>query len=107
MGSTLFSPFGHKLLQIYNDFVWTVSRLNRYMNNSLAAVRLPIRKPGPHMHNSRGRGPARRHFEVMTSKWFCFEEAFIYALITLKKKKEKKKKPKKGLGGDVCVSSVP
>ncbi len=42
----------------------------------------------------------------MTSKWFCFEEAFIYALITLKKKK-KKKKPKKGLGGDVCVSSVP
>ena len=49
------SPFGHKLLQIYNDFVWTVSRLNRYMNNSLAAVRLPIRKPGPHMHNSRGR----------------------------------------------------
>ena len=45
-------PFGHKLLQIYNDFVWTVSRLNRDMNNSLEAVRLPIRKLGP--HNSRG-----------------------------------------------------
>ena len=42
------NPFGHKSLQIYNDFVWTVSRLNIYMNNSLAAVRLPIRKPGPH-----------------------------------------------------------
>ena len=46
-----FIPFGHKLLQVYNDFVWTVSWLNRDMNNSLAAVRLPIRKPGP--HNSR------------------------------------------------------
>ena len=46
------NPFGHKLLQIYNDFVWTVSRLNRDMNNSLEAVRLPIKKPGP--HNSRG-----------------------------------------------------
>ncbi len=46
-----YNPFGHKLLQIYNDFVWTVSRLNRDMNKSLAAVRLPIRKPGP--HNSR------------------------------------------------------
>ena len=50
--SELNNPFGHKLLQIYNDFVRTVSRLNRDMNNSLAAVRLPIRKPGP--HNSRG-----------------------------------------------------
>ena len=46
------NPFGHKSLQIYNDFVLTVSRLNRDMNNSLAAVRLLIRKPGP--HNSRG-----------------------------------------------------
>ena len=35
-----------------NDFVWNVSRLNRDMNNSLAAVRLPIRKSGS--HNSRG-----------------------------------------------------
>ena len=95
MQSLGINPFSHKLLQIYNDFVWTVSRLNRDMNNSLAAVRLPIRKPG--------QSRSHRHFEVMTSKWFCFE-AFIYALITLKKKK---KKPKKGLGGDVCVSSVP
>ena len=52
MRSLGINPFGHKLLQIYNNFVWTVSRLNRDMNNSLAVVRLPIRKPGP--HNSRG-----------------------------------------------------
>ena len=38
----------HKSLQNYNDFVWTVTWLNGYMNYSLAAVRLPIRKPGPH-----------------------------------------------------------
>ena len=42
------SPFAGKSLQIYNEFVLTVSRLNRDTNNSLAAVRLPIRKPGPH-----------------------------------------------------------
>ena len=41
-------PFAGKSLQIYNEFVLTVSRLNRDTNNSLAAVRLPIRKPGPH-----------------------------------------------------------
>ena len=78
------------------------------MNNSLTAVRPLIRKPGPHNINSRGPIAYRHsgmHFEVMTSKWFCFEEAFIYALITLKIK-NKKKKPKKGLGGDVCISSV-
>ena len=45
-------PFVHKSLQNYNDFVLTVTRLNGYMNYSLAVVRLPIRKPGP--HNSRG-----------------------------------------------------
>ena len=45
-------PFVHKSLQNYNDFVWTVTRLNRDMNYSLAAVGLLIRKPGP--HNSRG-----------------------------------------------------
>ena len=45
------NPFAGKSLQIYNEFVLTVSRLNRDMNNSLAAVRLLIRKPGP--HNSR------------------------------------------------------
>ena len=44
-------PFAGKSLQIYNEFVLTVSRLNRDMNNSLSAVRLLIRKPGP--HNSR------------------------------------------------------
>ena len=27
-------PFVHKSLQNYNDFVWTVTRLNRDMNNS-------------------------------------------------------------------------
>ena len=27
-------PFMHKSLQNYNDFVWTVTRLNRDMNNS-------------------------------------------------------------------------
>ena len=71
------NPFVHKSLQNYNDFVWTVTQLNRYMNYSLAVVGLLIRKPGP--HNSRGSvGPV----EVMTSKWFCFEEAFIYAFIT-------------------------
>ena len=48
----LYIPFVHKSLQNYNDFVWTVTRLNRYMNYSLAAVGLLIRKPGP--HNSRG-----------------------------------------------------
>ena len=41
-------PFAGKSLQIYNEFVLTISRLNRDTNNSLAAVRLPIRKPGPH-----------------------------------------------------------
>ena len=45
-------PFVHKSLQNYNDFVWTVTWLNRDMNNSYSACRLPIRKPGP--HNSRG-----------------------------------------------------
>ena len=44
----LINPFAGKSLQIYNEFVLTVSRLNRDTNNSLAAVRLPIRKPGPH-----------------------------------------------------------
>ena len=29
-----FIPFVHKSLQNYNDFVWTVTRLNRDMNNS-------------------------------------------------------------------------
>ena len=29
-----FNPFVHKSLQNYNDFVWTVTRLNRDMNNS-------------------------------------------------------------------------
>ena len=48
----IFNPFVHKSLQNYNNFVWTVTRLNGNMNYSLAAVRLPIRKPGP--HNSRG-----------------------------------------------------
>ena len=28
------NPFVHKSLQNYNDFVWTVTRLNRDMNNS-------------------------------------------------------------------------
>ena len=28
------TPFVHKSLQNYNDFVWTVTRLNRDMNNS-------------------------------------------------------------------------
>ena len=42
------SPFGLKSLQNYNDSVLTVTRLNGDMNDSLAAVRLPIRKPGPH-----------------------------------------------------------
>ena len=45
-------PFAGKLMQIYNEFVLTVSRLNRDMNNSLAAVRPSMRKAGP--HNSHG-----------------------------------------------------
>ena len=47
-----FNPFSLKSLKIYNEIVLTVIRLNRDMNNSLSAVRLPIRKPGP--HNVRG-----------------------------------------------------
>ena len=56
-------------------FVLTITRLNGDMNNSLTVVRLPIRKLGP--HNSCG------PIEVMTSKWFCFEEASMscYLLI--------------------------
>ena len=34
-------PFAGKSLQIYNEFVLTVSRLNRDTNNSLAAVLHP------------------------------------------------------------------
>ena len=39
-----YSLFVHRSLQNYN-FVWTV---NGDMSYSLAVVRLPIRKPGPH-----------------------------------------------------------
>ena len=34
-GGGSYIPFVHKSLQNYNDFVWTVTRLNRYMNYSL------------------------------------------------------------------------
>ena len=39
-------PFVHKSLQYYNDFVWTVTRLNGYMNYSLKAVGLPLKAVG-------------------------------------------------------------
>ena len=90
----LYNPFGHKLLQIYNDFVWTVSQLNRYMNNSLAAIRLPIRKPGP--HNSCG--------PVGTLKWwhqsgFALKKLSSMLWSLKKKKLHKKKKKKNSLSG--------
>ena len=65
------NPF-HKSLQNYNDFVLTVTRLNGDMNYSLAVVRLPIRNLAHTIVAVRGT------FEVMTSKWFCFEFRIIF-----------------------------
>ena len=43
------------------------------------------------------------HFEVVEFKWFCFDQALMFAFIDLKKKKKKKKK-KKLESGCVCWS---
>ena len=51
-GGGSYIPFVHKSLQNYNDFVWTVTRLNGDMNYSLRRLGYRIRKPGP--HNSHG-----------------------------------------------------
>ena len=40
--------FMHKSLQNYSDFAWTLTQLNGDINYSFMAVRLTIRKPGPH-----------------------------------------------------------
>ena len=69
--SETFNPFGHKQLQIYNHTVWTVSRLNR--EKIMICRYVGSFKISSVVHTI---GLVWRHFDRVTSKWFCIEEAF-------------------------------
>ena len=43
------------------------------------------------------------HFEVVEFKWFCFDQALMFAFIDLKKKKKKKKKKLEWVIFRLCV----